>query len=1088
MNINKLIINSLKHYKASTIGLLIACTVSAMILAGAMLVGASVHYSLKKQIDYRLGQTDLAVIASQSTFTDNLANSISTDSKNTAVSVLLHTGTVSSNSRVYDVQIIGIDESFFNLAPEKTITTLPSDGECYLNEQSQLSFLESDNNFILRFAKPSMISSEIAPGGSEIKPQPYRLKSVKVLSKNNFSDFNLRAESIPPKNIFVSKKWLQTQTELQNKSNILLLKKTDNKKIKPDLKKYLTLGDYGLTLKEIPDQNIYELTSENVFISDNIINSVTPQIPASYSTLGYFVNSITNKELSCPYSIIVGIGPDIKSSPTSNLGLNEVAVNTWLADDLNASVGDTVSINYYTIQTNGSLLINQTALKVAKIIPIEAMAADQTLMPAFPGLTSFENCSEFEPGVPVDLDKIRDKDETYWDNYRGTPKLFMNLDKAAILFKNRFGSRTSIRIPIDDGSKQQLSSKLLSLLNPKDNGLIFVPVKEMAQTASKGSSDFNGLFIGLSFFLIISTLILQSLIFAFNIEKRISQTGLFSAIGIGPQKIYRIYLGQVFLISLIGSLLGAFFAIIYAKTMLSILANFNSGIIVGPSVEFTPSLIPYINAIIFSIILSLLTAWLKLRKLLKNSSHNLLRNTTSLPVSFTKFHKTRAFSIISLLVIMLPVIYNLALEIQIKYFLLTSLLLIITIYMVHIYLMITKSEPHSPAKKLSTLALRNISLRPSRSLAVFALLSVGIYLVVTIGANKKTVDPETAKLRTSGTGGFRIYSELSTPVTGQLNDQKTKNELILNDKLIKDISYVSMRQKKGDPASCFNLNKPSTPNMLGVDPSQLSKRNAFKFISHSPSAKATGWDMLDSYLGKNIIPVIADYPTLTWSLHKKLGDDITITTTSGQTVNLRIVGVISSSILQGSLILSEENLLSLYPSVLGYNVFLADGNERDWLKASNLISDMLSDYGCTAIPADQKLQEFMLIENSYLILFFALGSFAVILGTVGLGLVVMLNTIERSAEIALMNALGFTKKMIRYTLIFEYLILLVAALINGSILSAIAFYPSIRNYNLSPVKLLVIFNLVLFTSGLLWICLSSLTMIKSSPLKALRNE
>ena len=45
-------------------------------------------------------------------------------------------------------------------------------------------------------------------------------------------------------------------------------------------------------------------------------------------------------------------------------------------------------------------------------------------MPAFPGLADVDNCRDWKPGIPVDLDKIRPKDEQYWNEHRGTPKAF----------------------------------------------------------------------------------------------------------------------------------------------------------------------------------------------------------------------------------------------------------------------------------------------------------------------------------------------------------------------------------------------------------------------------------------------------------------------------------------------------------------------------------------------------------------------------------------------------------------------------------------------------------------------------------------
>jgi hypothetical protein len=42
--------------------------------------------------------------------------------------------------------------------------------------------------------------------------------------------------------------------------------------------------------------------------------------------------------------------------------------------------------------------------------------ADSTRMPWLPGLSDAGHCREWDAGVPIDLDAIRDKDEDYWMN------------------------------------------------------------------------------------------------------------------------------------------------------------------------------------------------------------------------------------------------------------------------------------------------------------------------------------------------------------------------------------------------------------------------------------------------------------------------------------------------------------------------------------------------------------------------------------------------------------------------------------------------------------------------------------------------
>ena len=56
-----------------------------------------------------------------------------------------------------------------------------------------------------------------------------------------------------------------------------------------------------------------------------------------------------------------------------------------------------------------------------------------------------EDLDSWEPGIPIDRDKIRDKDDEFWDLYKATPKAFVSLEAAQEMWGNRFGDTTSIR-------------------------------------------------------------------------------------------------------------------------------------------------------------------------------------------------------------------------------------------------------------------------------------------------------------------------------------------------------------------------------------------------------------------------------------------------------------------------------------------------------------------------------------------------------------------------------------------------------------------------------------------------------------------
>ena len=52
----------------------------------------------------------------------------------------------------------------------------------------------------------------------------------------------------------------------------------------------------------------------------------------------------------------------------------------------------------------------------------KAQKADSQLAPVIPGLSDAGNCRDWKTGVPVDLKKIRAKDEDYWKAHTKAPR------------------------------------------------------------------------------------------------------------------------------------------------------------------------------------------------------------------------------------------------------------------------------------------------------------------------------------------------------------------------------------------------------------------------------------------------------------------------------------------------------------------------------------------------------------------------------------------------------------------------------------------------------------------------------------------
>ena len=110
---------------------------------------------------------------------------------------------------------------------------------------------------------------------------------------------------------------------------------------------------------------------------------------------------------------------------------------------------------------------------------------------------------------------------------------------------------------------------------------------------------------------------------------------------------------------------------------------------------------------------------------------------------------------------------------------------------------------------------------------------------------------------------------------------------------------------------------------------------------------------------------------------------------------------------------------------------------------SQYLSNQLVDYGLDITTASGRLAEFNSVTNTYLTVFMILGGLGVLIGTIGLGIVLLRNIIERKPELALMTALGFTKKQLLNLVLRENLYLLALGVIIGTIAAVVGVLPSI---------------------------------------------
>ena len=309
--------------------------------------------------------------------------------------------------------------------------------------------------------------------------------------------------------------------------------------------------------------------------------------------------------------------------------------------------------------------------------------------------------------------------------------------------------------------------------------------------------------------------------------------------------------------------------------------------------------------------------------------------------------------------------------------------------------------------------------------------------------------------------------------------------------LLAGLNFSRFRVRPGDDASCLNLYQPRNPKIIApTDDFVRSSRFGFQnSLATTNDEKENPWLLLNHKYSDGAIPVIVDANSLTYVLHRKLGDDLALDTGNGP-VQLRLVASLADSVFQSELLVSEANFLHLFPDQQGFRFFLIDtpALEQSSQIAANL-EDRLSDYGFDVQATSERLAGFHRVENTYLSTFQMLGGLGLVLGTLGMAAVLLRNVLERRRELALLRAVGYDSTHFALMVIAENALLLCAGLITGTVCALLAIAPVFftRHAQLPSAALgLLLFGVLI--SGLTASVVATWAALRSPLLPALRTE
>ena len=993
MNFHQLIHSNTIHYRRHYRLIAIAVCVATAVVVGSLMVGHSVRQTLLQRVDERLGKTESVVVCRQSFLSSEVLNSPLWEKA--PQGMLLMNGFVSVEGRLIPVVVWGVDSAQVKRGQASVNTTLAEE-------------MGATKELTLRLPHRGLV-----PSGSLFVSDEYttslRLECASIRSAEEGGNLSLKNEQVLPMNIFVCRNELVEAMGMEDDVvNILL------SDVPIDETQWAQVWEPRFSGVKVTDRgDTFELTTSRLFLEDAVVEALLARHPDSNPLCSYLANSIATAKTDIPYSFVTAV----KEQEGNTLQDDEMLLSDYAARRLDVKVGDEVDVSYYVSHDLKHLQTDSVKLRVTGIVPISRWVADSTLSAQFPGMTGVQRCSDWNSDLPLDMSRIQDEDERYWEMYRSVPKALLPYRLMSERWKNAYGTTTAIRFH---------EKPDLSVLQPGMFGIQLLSPRQAGLAAASKSIDFSSLFLALGFFIILSAILLMVNPLSEMYEERKSEFHLLQALGFKQSRIQRMLFREAMPVVVGASLLGVLVGLAYTSLILWLLGSVWSG------VTGTNGFHLYINwtlALAFAFALALaLTALL----LLLRGGEKKHMDGHSSPLGGRE--GAFLFSLFTLLLIISNLLWFHSL---LCFVVIGLLLLIVGALWGECYLQ-RKGNPRKNGFSLQQQTLGPILFFNKQALYSYFALSAGVFIVLCVGLNRQSFS-DASRIRQM-TGGYDLWCQSSVPIYHDMNTQEGRKKLGLTD-LPDDVEVLQTLLYEADDASCLNLNRVEMPSVLGIPTSS-------PFISSENG-------------------LCIDEESLLWSMGKQVGDTINYKDGQGNATPLVIAESLPTGIFQGYALMNRERFLEIWPENRGTTLFLVKTKEDEREQVAQVLSQALNEYGVRVMTTGQRMAQFGELVNTYLSIFLTLGGIGMLIGIFSFIIVVRKNLLQRMNDLQLYQALGYSRERLESQLYRENIIVPLFAIGVGAVAAVISVIDRLSNASLS-VWATVIFFTFLFVALVLW--------------------
>lgn len=1080
LSLKSLPLRSAAFHRRANLPVLLGVAVGAAVLTGALLVGDSLRGSLRDRSLRQLNGVESALVGPRF-----LRTEVAGKLPGTAFPAAILNGTLRTADDLHSTRVtaIGLDAAGWKAFG------LPGEPSPVLSARAAAALkVEVGAKLDLGVEKASAVPRSSFLGNRNLDDATTAVPlvvSAILPADATANDFSLLPNPTAAVNLFVPIATLQSAISKPNRANAILATSGTAADLNRDLADTLSLDDWGIRVRVAPKRGAYvSVESDELVLDPATVRAVEVAAKSLGSpvqpTITYLANAIVrgdqpvwnkddgNPNSMIPYSVIAALdasaapplGPFLPPGKTS-LADDEIVLSGWDESPLkNLKPGEPLTVAYFKPEMEAGTEEASATFRFAGFVPLAGPADDPDLTPPFPGITDKLKISEWNAPFDLNNRRVRPRDESYWEKHRATPKAYISLARGQSLFASRFGAVTSMRVaPIPgqtpEATAEKLRTALRANLDPAAGGFAFEATRERLLDASRGGTDFGGLFLGFSCFLIGSALLLVGLLFRLSVDRRAKEVGVLLAAGYPAKTVRRLLLLEGTAVAAVGAMFGLVGAVGFAGLMIRVLVDLWPDAGVGQYLRLHVTPMSLAAGFVGTLLIAVLTVRYSLRGLVTVPPPALLRGVTNIEEAGATRRKPRFGIAGACTVLAVAALFAGSKQTNpdfraMAFFSGGGLLLTAGLLLARSWVTRSRSMARSP----TALGVRNAARNPARSVLTMTLIAVATFLLVAVESFRRRPDADFLD-KNGGSGGFPLIAETDVPLFQPFDREPGKDDFL--DRLaaafqereaknpfgpsrgkqaeeaeaaLEGMVAFPFRLQGGDDASCLNLYQAGKPRVLGV-PDALVDRGGFRFaetLAETPEEKANPWLLLRKPQPDGAVPTFAEQNTAMWMLKTGVGGTVERPDADGNPTKFRIVGTLQDSVFQSELLVSDADFRRLYPRQEGFRVFLLDVPADQADAVAGYIDLGLRANGVAVTPTRDRVAAYQAVIGTYLTTFQLLGGFGLLLGVLGLGVVILRSVAERAGELALFRAVGYRVRTLEAMVLAENLLLLVLGL------------------------------------------------------------